>query len=143
MKKLENNSKEMVAVPSSTLNAIKKMMFSKSGIDITNIVNDVCCGEENDLVSINVALAYNGFKPDIDNGLRFSRSWKSYTEHKMVGRSLITGYVRCEYKRFIYNKDTDSFEITEDGEVVMSEYEWDQLEPEQNLEMIIQRIKEA
>jgi len=94
----------MVQVPSTTLNAIKKMLFNakEGGVDLTSIISDLSMGQENDLIAINVGLTFKGYKPDIDERTRYSAEYRELARMKFLGFSLINDMVlyEKEYQKF-------------------------------------------
>lgn len=92
---MKKTTKGMVSIPTMTLNALKNMLFSNGGVDLTNIINDICADEDaRDITAINVALAFNGTQLDIDKAPRYERSWGSHiTKYEFVNYSLILGKV--------------------------------------------------
>ena len=121
------NTTEQVLVNKSTLSAIKQMLFGKTGTDLTNIVNDVTLGDNDDLAAINVALAFQGFKPEVDKTPRFKSGWKGYSKYEVIKSSLITGLLRVKVTYFKYDKDADTFAYSEEGEQVITPEAFDGL----------------
>ena len=128
---MKNNAKtqntEKVLINKTTLNAIKQMMFGKIGTDLTNIVNDVAMGVEDDLAAINVALAFQGFKPEFDRTPKFQGNWRGYSKHEVMSVSLITGFARVHITSYHYEKETDSFTLYEENEMQVPYEMLDQL----------------
>ena len=90
------NQISTVNVPTSTLNAIKSMLFSEKegGVDLSPIVADLVVGNMcEDLVAINVGLTFRGIKPDIDKTTRYNRDYQSLMEYTFVGYSMIRDIV--------------------------------------------------
>lgn len=109
--------KGFVEVPATTLNALKNMLFSAEGVDLSAIVNDLAASEDHkDLTAINVALTYKGVQIDIDKRPRYSYDWKNrYNRFDYIGYSLILGVVKV--KRTL-------IEVAENGEEkVVSAYD--------------------
>lgn len=109
--------KGFVEVPTTTLNALKNMLFSADGVDLSAIVNDLAASEDHkDLMAINIALTYKGVQIDIDKRPHYSYEWRNrYNRFDYIGYSLILGVVKV--KRTL-------MEVAEDGEEkVVSTYE--------------------
>lgn len=125
--KTQNNTSEQVLVNKSTLSAIKQMLFGKTGTDLTNIVNDVTLGDNDDLAAINVALAFQGFKPEVDKTPRFKSRWNGYSRYEVIKASLITGLLKVKVTNFKYDKEADAFTFTEEEEQVIFPEAFDNL----------------
>lgn len=94
---MKQTRKGFVEVPTTTLNALKNMLFSnEGGVDLSAIVNDLTANEEHrDLTAINVALAYKGVQIEIDKRPHYSYDWKNrYNRFEYVGYSLILGIIK-------------------------------------------------
>ena len=52
------------AVPAYTLQAITRQLTDKKGVDITNIVNALAPGRDENVVAVQTALLLNGFKQE-------------------------------------------------------------------------------
>ena len=96
----------MVEISAMTLNALKQLLFSKDGVDLTNIVKDLAAGGKNeDLSAINVGLTFKGIKPEMDMSPRwgnFNEYWRQYSAYTPVGYSLILDrviYKKCDISR--------------------------------------------
>lgn len=115
---MKQGKKGFVEVPTTTLNALKNMLFSADkGVDLSAIVNDLAASEEHkDLTAINVALTYKGVQIDIDKRPHYSYDWRNrYYRLDYIGYSLILGIVKVK-KTLI--------EVAEDGEEkVVSAYD--------------------
>ena len=114
MKTVKNStdSNGFTMIPKSTLNCIKQMLFSSdSGIDLSNIVNDLTNGLQfdEDIVAINTALAYKGFKPEITETIKYEANWRTLNKYICISSSVILGLVKCKVESFVYNKESDSF----------------------------------
>lgn len=109
---MKKSIKATVEVPTTTLSAIKNMLFnSEEGVDLSTIVNDLTYGKENDdLTAINVGLTFKGIKPDVDNQTRFDTGYCSLERYVFLGSSLILNQVRVARSYLRFNKDTNSFE---------------------------------
>ena len=115
---MKQTRKGFVEVPTTTLNALKNMLFDNEvGVDLSSIISDLTFQpEQRDLTAINVALAYKGVRVQIDARPHYSYDWKNrYNRYDYVGHSLILGIVKA--KRTL-------LELAEDGtERVVSVYE--------------------
>lgn len=96
----------MVEISAMTLNALKQLLFSEDGVNLTNIVKDLAAGGKNeDLSAINVGLTFKGIKPEMDMSPRwgnFNEYWRQYYAYTPVGYSLILDrvtYRKCEISR--------------------------------------------
>ena len=92
---------EMVSVPSTTLNALKGLLFnSENGVDLSSIVNDLKTADVNEeLLSINVGLTFKGLKPTIDTASRYGYDYKSVIRYDFVSYSMILNKVTCKRTR--------------------------------------------
>lgn len=96
---MKTNKKGFVQMPTQTLNALHKMLFSnKDGVDLTNLINDLTINEEQrDLTAIHVALVHKGVNIDIDKSTRYEHYHGTHiTKHEYVGHSLILGIVKAQ-----------------------------------------------
>jgi hypothetical protein len=125
--KTQNNTSEQVLVNKSTLSAIKQMLFGKTGTNLATIVEDVTLGDNDDLAAINVALAFQGFKPEVDKTPRFKSGWKGYSKYEVIKSSLITGLLRVKVTYFEYDKEADTFAYKGEGEQVITPEAFDNL----------------
>ena len=125
--KTQNNTSEQVLVNKSTLSAIKQMLFGKTGTNLATIVEDVTLGDNDDLAAINVALAFQGFKPEVDKTPRFKSGWMGYSKYEVIKSSLITGLLKVKVTYFKYDKDADAFVYNEEGEQVVTPEAFDNL----------------
>ena len=96
----------MIEISAMTLNALKQLLFSEDGVNLTGIVNDlVAGGKDEDLSAINVGLTFKGIKPEMDMSPRwgnFNEYWRQYSAYTPVGYSLILDrvtYKKCEISR--------------------------------------------
>lgn len=126
---MTNNQSAFVQVPSCTMNAIKQMLFnSAEGVDLSNIVADIAGNHANqDLVAINVALAFRGHKPELDNTIRIVNSWEwggTITTGKMVNLSLITNTVEVARTEHKYDVETKQWDTKETGIETMGLESW-------------------
>lgn len=90
-----------VSVPTTTLNALKGLLFSKDGgVDLTTIISDLTTAdcESADLMAINVGLAFKGLKPEIDKTTRFGSDYKNLIQYDFVSYSLILDKVSIHRK---------------------------------------------
>ena len=125
----KNNQSAFVQMPSSTVAALKAMLFnSNEGVDLSGIINDIAGNHSNkDLVAINVALAFRGHKPELDDTVRivnFSEWSGTITTGKMVNLSLITDTVEVALTDHKYNAETKQWDAKETGLVPLSLYDW-------------------
>lgn len=87
--------KGFVEIPQMTLNALKGLLFSDKGTDLSNLINDLSL-ENDDLVAINVALVHKGLTPTIDKTPRYKGDWKAVYRYEVVGFSLILGVIKVK-----------------------------------------------
>lgn len=131
---MKQEKKGYVEVPTTTLNALKNMLFNDTkGVDLSSIINDLTFDPEHrDLVAINVALTYKGVRPSVDEKPHYEHEWKNrYFRYDYVGYSLIMGSVKVR---------STLLEVDENGEEkVISTYDhlktfdieiWDNLDTE-------------
>lgn len=133
---MEKKNTTMVSIPKPTLNALKNMLFAKgTGLDISNIINDLALNtEQKDIIAINVALAQNGTRVDIDQRTRYEHIGDNEIQvYEYVGFSLINGMVKVfsyichkDDVRFIGKSDTTTANFTIDIA------EWDEMETDVN-----------
>lgn len=122
-----NSNTEQILVNKSTLSAIKQMLFGKTGTNLATIVEDVTLGDNDDLAAINVALAFQGFKPEVDKTPRFKSRWNGYSRYEVIKASLITGLLKVKVTNFKYDKEADAFTFTEEEEQVIFPEAFDNL----------------
>ena len=93
---MKKNLISSVNVPTSTLNAIKSLLFDEKagGVDLSPIVADLAVGDTSeDLIAINVGLTFRGIKPEIDTSTRYDRDYQSLVEYTFVAYSMIRDIV--------------------------------------------------
>ena len=118
----------MVEISTMTLNALKQLLFSEDGVNLTNIVNDLVAGGKNeDLSAINVGLTFKGIKPEMDMSPRwgdFNEYWCRYIAYTPTGYSLILD--RVTFKKCEISRDKDKIEWTSgtvyEGSMSMAEW---------------------
>lgn len=118
----------MVEISAMTLNALKQLLFSEDGVNLTGIVEDLAAGGKNkDLSAINVGLTFKGIKPEMDMSPRwgnFNDYWRQYSAYTPVGYSLILDrvtYKKCEITRDKEKDEWTSGKVCEDS---MSMADW-------------------
>ena len=118
----------MVEISAMTLNALKQLLFSENGVDLTNIVKDLAAGGKNeDLSAINVGLTFKGIKPEMDMSPRwgnFNDYWRQYSAYTPTGYSLILDcvtYKKCEISRDKEKNEWTSGNVCE-GSMSMAEW---------------------
>lgn len=101
-----------VSVPKTTLNSLKKMLFnSNDGVDLSPIIKDLSCNVENDIMAINVALAFKGIIPNVPRKSRYNREYgRTIYCLDPVGFSFILGEVRVLKTCITFNKDTKKWD---------------------------------
>lgn len=112
----------IVEISAMTLNALKQLLFSEDGVNLTNIVKDLAAGGKNeDLSAINVGLTFKGIKPEMDMSPRwggFNDYWRQYIAYTPVGYSLILDrvtYKKCEISRDKEKDEWTSGKVYEDS----------------------------
>ena len=112
----------MVEISAMTLNALKQLLFSEDGVNLTGIVEDLAAGGKNkDLSAINVGLTFKGIKPEMDMSPRwgnFNEYWRQYSAYTPVGYSLILDrvtYKKCEITRDKEKDEWTSGKVYEDS----------------------------
>lgn len=126
---MTNKENAFVQMPSSTVAALKAMLFnSTEGVDLSGIIDDIAGTHSNkNLVAINVALAFNGYKTELDDTVRIVNSWEwggTITTGKMVNLSLITNTVEVARTEHKYNVETKQWDAEEIGIETMSLENW-------------------
>lgn len=113
-------------IPTPTLNALKNMLFSNDGVDLSNIINDLTAEEENrDLNAINVALAYKGAKVEIDNAPRYCTSFREkFYRYTFIGYSIILNQVKTKREECHIGEHGDMVIDKEMGITTMSLGNW-------------------
>jgi hypothetical protein len=114
---MEKTKKGMVEIPELTLKALKGLLFSNEGVDLSAIVEDLSHGNE-DLTAINVGLTYKGLKPKIDETTRFYADYRSLVKYDFISYSLILGVVNVKRttSSLPYSKDDSEFTAEDFGE---------------------------
>ena len=118
-----SNKSTFVKIQSTTLNALKQMLFSsEGGVDLTPIVKDLAVGSNSeDLTAINVALAYKGVKPEIDTTPRFDDVWEhrgTFHRYDVEDYSLIRDIVKCRITTLFLTED-GKFEVQSEDVTTM------------------------
>lgn len=102
--------KGMVAVPTPTLKAIKTLLTSESGIDVSPIVEDLAVSPDHkDFMFINVALVMKGKVPDIGK-YRYKKEGNLLITYEATHFSLIAGIVSVKKTALRYRSDGETFE---------------------------------
>ena len=102
--------KGMVAVPTPTLKAIKALLTSESGIDVSPIVEDLAVSPDHkDFMFINVALVMKGKVPDIGK-YRYKKEGNLLVTYEATHFSLIAGIVSVKKTALRYRSDGETFE---------------------------------
>jgi hypothetical protein len=94
---MKQTKKGFVEVPTTTLNALKNMLFSAdNGVDLSNIINDLTPNADaKDLIAINIALTHKGVHVNIDERPHYAHEWKrDFVRYDYTGYSLILGVVK-------------------------------------------------
>ena len=118
----KNNQSAFVQMPSSTVAALKAMLFnSAEGVDLSGIINDIAGSHANaDLTAINVGLAFSGYKPELDKTVRVTNCWeyggtvKTAVMHHI---SLITNTVEMECQTHKYNAEKNEWTIEDEATI--------------------------
>lgn len=101
--------KGMVAVPTPTLAAIKAMLTSEDGIDVSPIVEDLAVSPDHkDFMFINVALVMKGKVPDIGK-YRYEKDGNLLITYELTHFSLISGIVSVKKTALRYKAEGETF----------------------------------
>ena len=101
--------KGMVAVPTPTLAAIKALLTSESGIDVSPIVEDLAVSPDHkDFMFINVALVMKGKVPDIGK-YRYKKEGNLLLTYEATHFSLISGIVSVKKTALRYKAESDTY----------------------------------
>lgn len=101
--------KGMVAVPTPTLAAIKALLSSESGIDVSPIVEDLAVSPDHkDFMFINVALVMKGKVPDIGK-YRYKKEGNLLITYEATHFSLISGIVSVKKTALRYMSNSNNF----------------------------------
>ena len=102
-------SKGLVSVPKPTFNALKNLLFSTEGIDVSPIVNDLAISEDcKDLMAVNIALVMKDMKPEIGK-FRYKKEGRLFVTWELVHYSLINGIVTVKVSAMRYDSETKTF----------------------------------
>jgi hypothetical protein len=129
-----------VEMPRMTFEALKGLLFSDEGVDLTNIINDLNNG--NELTAINVALVFKGLKPELSAKVIYDVSWDNKTiyRYELKNFSLILGNVLCIKSKIKFNENAqqwdENFSIMDENAVLPFE-EW-----ERNAENKLSELKQ-
>ena len=122
---MKENSKMFISIPKPTFNALKNLLFSTEGIDVSPIVNDLAISEDcKDLMAVNIALVMKGMKPEIGK-FRYKKEGRLFITWELVHYSLINGIVTVKVSAMRYDSETKTFT---DYEVFPKENHIDYLE---------------
>lgn len=104
---MKQNNKGMVEIPAVTLNALKGLLFSNDGVDLSAIINDLSIGLDEgrkDLMAINIALTFKGLKPEIEvPKISYKGDWRMVKVYFYQGFSLIEGVAAFEVHQIRWN----------------------------------------
>lgn len=130
---MKTKQQNATMVPNTTLNAIKNLLFSDNGVDLTSIVNDISTTQNKDLMAINIALVYKGAKIDINTETRYKYEYSNiYEEFTYLSHSIILGIVEVKRTRFKFNDGTPQ-QIREPEIEPITIGEWEALPNDFNL----------
>ena len=102
-------SKGLVSIPKPTFNALKNLLFSTEGIDVSPIVNDLAISEDcKDLMAVNIALVMKDMKPEIGK-FRYKKEGRLFVTWELVHYSLINGIVTVKVSAMRYDSETKTF----------------------------------
>lgn len=105
-------SRNTITVNSATLSGIRKLIFAKNGLDLTNIINDlnIYQNDENaDLLAINLAIVYAGVKPEITPVVYDHWGKNKISKYTCVNYSLIQGTVIYTEVAIEFNEETQQW----------------------------------
>lgn len=95
-----------VEISEETLRGIKEVMFSKQGINLQPIVNDMVGAEDNsDVIAINMVLLLNGFKPKFDETVRYDGGYKCVYKYTPVKYSLLQDKITVTVEKLVLQDD--------------------------------------
>ena len=140
---MKQTRKGFVEVPTTTLNALKNMLFTnEGGVDLSAIVNDIATDTTKDLTAIHVALTYKGVRVQIDERPHYTHDYRrKFIRYDYQGYSLILGVVKTKYTVCELNENGDIETVYENPETCC--YGFDQwAEMTTNFEDIRQKIAE-
>lgn len=101
-------------VNNATLNAIKNLLFSNNGTDLSAIVNDLNT-ENDDLTAINVALVYKGANVEINKNTRYKYNYNNkFYVYNYISHSLIRDCVKVALNTMRYEEDGTTTDIREE-----------------------------
>jgi hypothetical protein len=129
-----------VEMPRMTFEALKGLLFSNEGIDLSPIINDL--DNDNELTAINVALVFKGLKPELSAKVVYDASWdgKTIYRYEFKNFSLILGNVLCIKSKMKFNENIqqwdENFSIMDEN-VVLPFEEW-----ERNAENKLSELKQ-
>ena len=130
----------MISVPTGTMQAIKDLLYVKEGgVDLSNILDDLSMGRENLLLSINLALAFKGKTPKLDQTIRYESGYKSYSSYECPSYSLILNQVTCSKIYWKRNDEGQWVAQETNDNYLMSYEEWLQLST--NLDEVKSRVR--
>lgn len=105
-KSLDTMKESTISVPTGTMQAIKDLLYVKEGgVDLSNILNDLSMGRENLLLSINLALAFKGKTPKLDQTVRYSPGYQCFYSYKNPVYSLILN--RVQYDKHCWKRNDE------------------------------------
>lgn len=102
----------MISVPVGTMRAIKDLLDKECGVVLSNILNDLSMGREDLLLSINLALAFKGKTPKIDQTIRYNSGYKCYYSYENPRYSLILN--RVQYDKYCWKHNDEGNWVRQD-----------------------------
>lgn len=121
MKNTFNKEENTYTISKEMMNCFKQLLFTtnEEGVNLQGIINDITCGEEDDLVSCKVAFAFKGIKPAISKAPRFEYDYRCYYAYEVIDYSMILDSYKCAKGRYDWDKETKSFIARETEEPAM------------------------
>lgn len=132
---MKQTRKGFVEVPTTTLNALKNMLFTQDaqGVDLSNLINDLTpSAEAKDLIAINIALTHKGVRVNVDERPHYAHEWKrEFTRFDYTGYSLILGVVKVHRTLCRLNDDGTIQELkTQDETMCLGFDQWAEMTTE-------------
>ncbi len=122
---MKETKKGFVEIPKITLNALKGLLFSDKGTDLSPIIEDL---GGDDLTAINVALVFKRVKPNYDGPkVKFGREFRTIYRYEYVQNSLILGNITVRKTPIRLERDNQTF--SEEAPVMAALYfeDWESM----------------
>ena len=127
---------QTIKMPKATLMAIKKMLFTSEGVDLSNIIDDLAGVQADaDLTAINVALVFKGVTIDTGESTRYAYEYCRYYERTFESVSLILDQIVYSYKMYRHQED-GTYKESESGKCSCPVAEWLESDTELDLSQV-------